>query len=146
MKVILLRDVARIGKQFEICTVPDGHALNFLIPRAMAELATPENLKKVEARRSKIQAENTASHEAFTVLCDKINGTTVTLKAPVNEQGHLFKSIKKEDIAAAIAAEHGAISADVVQLDAPLKEAGEHTITLVSGDQRTEFTLAIVAQ
>ena len=56
MKVILLQDVAKIGKRFETVDVPDGYALNMLIPKRMAEPATPENLKRVDARRTKAAA------------------------------------------------------------------------------------------
>jgi peptidylprolyl isomerase len=62
MKVILLQDVAKIGKRFEVANVPDGYALNQLIPKRMAEPATPANMKKIERR----QAERTASAEAST--------------------------------------------------------------------------------
>jgi len=146
MKVILLRDVARIGRRSQICNVPDGHALNFLIPRGMAEPATPANLKKVEALKSKTDADSTASAEAFEVLCEKIAGATVTLAVPVNERGHLFQSVKREDIARAVENEYGKVSADVVQLAAPIKESGEHTITLSLGDRQVEFIFTIVAQ
>ena len=48
MKVILLKDVAKIGRRFEIKEVPDGYALNKLIPKNMAQFATPENIKRIE--------------------------------------------------------------------------------------------------
>ena len=53
MKVILLKDVAKLGKKYEVKEVPDGHATNFLIPRGLVEIATSGGLKKVELSREK---------------------------------------------------------------------------------------------
>ncbi len=51
MKVILLRDVAKIGKRYEVANVPDGFALNKLIPQGDAQAATPDNVKRVANMR-----------------------------------------------------------------------------------------------
>ena len=47
MKVILLKDVAKIGRRHEVAEVPDGYALNMLIPKGLAKAGTPENIKKL---------------------------------------------------------------------------------------------------
>jgi large subunit ribosomal protein L9 len=57
MKVILLKDVAKMGKKNDIKNVSDGHALNFLIPQGLVEVATPKSLKKVEVIKSREDAE-----------------------------------------------------------------------------------------
>ena len=58
MKVILLRDVAKIGKRFEVKEVPTGHALNFLIPKKLAEPATTEAL-----RRHSVEMKKKTNHD-----------------------------------------------------------------------------------
>lgn len=144
MKVILLQDVARIGKKNDVKEVPDGHARNFLLPRKMAVLASPENLKKVHALKSKKDEDAKHASENFAAALAKLKDVTVQYPAEVNEQGHLFKGIKADDIAKHLQAEGYAVSAEHVSLVAPLKEAGLHTIELVQGGAKGELTLEIV--
>ncbi len=53
MKVILLKDVRKVGKKFETKDVADGFALNFLIPRKLAEVSNVSNSKKMETMKEK---------------------------------------------------------------------------------------------
>ena len=146
MKVILLQDVARIGKRFEVKEVPDGHALNFLIPRKMAEPATAENLKRIAARTQKIAAGKSGTLALFSTLLAALKGQVVEMAVTANEQGHLFKGVKAEDIAQHVSALHGKLSAAQVLLEAPLKDLGEHEIALAEGAERGSFTLKLVAK
>lgn len=144
MKVILLQDVARIGKKHEVKDVPDGHGRNFLLPRKMAMLASPENLKKINAQKSKKDEDAKHAAEHFAAVLSELKDVTVQYPAEVNEQGHLFKGIKADDIAKHLQLEGYAVQAEHVSLLAPLKEAGLHTITLQHGGAKGEFALEIV--
>jgi len=146
MKVILLQDVANVGRRFEVKEVPNGHALNMLIPRRMAEPATPENLKRIEARSAHTAAESAASAETFADVASRIEGTTQTLAIEANEQGHLFKGIKAADIAAFLTGQGFPVVVEQVVHEDPIKETGQHAITLAAGDARATFTLAVVAK
>ena len=53
MRVILLKDVAKVGQKFDVKDVADGYAINFLIPRGLVEAATEANVRKVEGRKKK---------------------------------------------------------------------------------------------
>lgn len=145
MKVILLQDVARIGRRFEVKDVPDGHALNFLIPRKLAEPASRENVKNLEARKNKAAVTQAGAEEAFKATCEKLAQSGLTLALSANEKGHLFQGVKAEDIATHVSKEVGPLLPNQVVLDAPLKEVGEHTVTIVSGDEKGDFTLTITA-
>lgn len=146
MKVILLQDIARIGKRFEVQDVPTGHALNYLIPRGMAKPATSENLKNITEQKRKSAAETAKADETRAQTFEKLAGTTVEMQVPANEQGHLFKGIKAEDIAAEVSNTIGALAAENIVLDAPIKEVGEHTISLRRGEEEVHFTLNITAK
>lgn len=143
MKVILLRDVAKIGRRFEIKEVPAGHATNFLIPRKLAEPATPEALRKhsVELKKKSIMTER---HDTgFKSVLDSLKDTIIEFAVPANEQGHLFKGVHEADIARHLT-EHGkAVTATDVVLPHPLKEIGEHVITLKSGEVTGTCTIRI---
>lgn len=145
MKVILLQDVANIGKRFEVADVPTGHALNMLIPRGMAEPATPENLKRVEARRTRAATMQSEASATFADVVSKIKGSTQEVAFEANEQGHLFQGLKADLIAGKLGELGFAVTADQVQLSEPLKEVGEHEITLSDGEQKATFTLKVVA-
>lgn len=146
MKVILLQDVARVGRRFDVAEVPSGHALNYLIPRKLALPATPESLKRVEAQKQK-QAERSAlAGQQFDEALLKLSKMNVELPAEANEQGHLFRGIKAEDIAGILSEMGIALVASQIVLDAPIKEVGEHAIKAVSGEKEGNFTLTVVAK
>lgn len=146
MKVILLQDVARIGKRFEVVNVPDGHALNMLIPKRMAEPATPVNLKRLDARSNKIAADKSAAAASFAEVSEKLKDSTQVMAMEVNDQGHLFQGVKAENVAAHLTEAGFAVEAGQVQLSEVLKEAGDHEITVSDGEHTSKFTLKIEAK
>jgi large subunit ribosomal protein L9 len=146
MKVILLRDVARLGKRFSVVEVPDGYALNQLIPKGMAEAATPENLKRVNARTDKQLSNKVNSEAEFAVALTALKATPITITVQANEQGHLFKAVKATDIAAAAAAAGHGIPLDSIALIDPIKSVGDHVIVAKMGGVRGEFTLTVISK
>jgi large subunit ribosomal protein L9 len=146
MKVILLQDVARIGRRFDIKEVPSGHALNYLIPQKIAEPATAENIKRVEARKSKKADDEASAGVKFEEALGKLGSMKIELKVEANEKGHLFKGLKEQDIAGALEENGFTISPSQIVLSAPIKEVGEHTISLASGGVEGVFTLSVVAK
>lgn len=146
MKVILLKDVARIGRRFEVKDVPDGHALNMLIPKGLVQPATPENMKRLNERVGKKEASGATQKETFEATLEALKTASVTMSVSASEQGHLFKSIKATDIAALVSKEIGPLTADQVSLHTPIKSVGSHEITVAFGDRKGTFTLVVTAQ
>lgn len=147
MKVILLKDVARIGKKYEVKDVPDGHALNFLIPNKYAEPATAQSLKSLEKRAEKKASEEGVLAEAFALTLKKLGEEKAKLVAEANEKGHLFSGLHQKEIAEALSANTGTtIEPELVVLEAPIKEVGDHTITLERGDIKGEITIEVIAK
>lgn len=144
MKVILVRDVAKLGRKGQVCEVPAGHATNFLIPRKLALPATPEHMKRHSAETARHALNETHSEESFRALCDALAKTTIIYTAAANEQGHLFKGIHAADIARRIAEEGFAIAESAIVLPHPIKELGTHRIALEQGSLRGECTLEVV--
>lgn len=147
MKVILLQDVAKIGRRFSVVDVPDGYALNKLIPQRLAEPATPANIKRVEARNQKMAASeaNTARefHEAVAALKDK----TVELVADASAEGKLFQALKPQMIVDAVL-EQTKIKLEEawVHTATPVKTTGSHTVLLAEREEQGEFTINVVAK
>lgn len=145
MKVILLQDVAKIGRRFDIVEVPHGYALNKLVPQGLAKEATSENVKQVKARSEHIAAEHAASDEAFAAAAETLAGKTITIAAPANEQGHLFEAVKPDRIVEAIRDAGATVTPQQIHIGTPIKSVGLHTIDLISGDQRHELTVEVTA-
>ncbi len=146
MKVVLLRDVARIGKRHEVKEVPVGHAQNFLIPRQLAIPATPENLKKVQRLMEHTQAGQEKQLVDFRSAVSVLSESPLAVVAEANAQGHLFKGIHAHDIAAAAQLAGHHILPAMVTLEHPLKSTGEHRITLTCGPVTSEIIVAISAK
>jgi len=144
MKVILLQDVAKIGKRGAIVEVPDGYAQNQLIPKRMAEPATPENLKRAQKASSEKAASAEAEATAFLAAVDALKDKTVTIATDVNEKNHLFKAVSVEDVVVAMAAAGVKMSAQSIRFTAPIKEAGTHEVPLVHGEHVATATITVI--
>lgn len=146
MKVILLKDVAKIGKRFDLVEVPNGYAQNMLIPRGMALPATPENVKRAGARKDHTAAVTTATNEVFNDVAARIKGEKVALTVESNEQGHLFMAVKPEMIVEALKEAGYEVTKDQIVLPQPIKALGEFEITLANGKDQVVFTLEVVGR
>ena len=138
-----MRDVAKLGKRFSIAEVPDGYALNKLIPSGMATAATPENLKKVNARADKQTEHKMIEGADFKVAVTNLKATPLSILVDANAQEHLFKSVKAVDIAAAAALAGQAIPVESIKLAEPIKALGTYEIPVAFGDTHDVIMVSI---
>lgn len=143
MKVILLQDVAKIGKRSELVDVPDGYALNQLIPKHMAEPATKSNRKKIEKIQADAQKSEAANQERFTKAAEALQNASIIVEAEANDQGHLFKAVSENDIADAAATAGVDVDSAMIQVGEPIKSTGTHQVSLVRGDSVAEFAIDV---
>jgi large subunit ribosomal protein L9 len=146
MKVILLQDVAKIGRKFEVVTVPDGYALNLLIPKKMAKAATPFNVKNLTAMKDHAEKARGLSKAEFLAAKEILEDKTVDVIASQNEQGHLFAALKTEVILAALRDRGANLEAPMMKLDKPIKTSGPHQISLICGEDKFEVTINVIGQ
>ena len=144
MKVVLLKDVPKLGKKFEIKNVADGHALNSLIPQGLVAVATDAVVKRSEAEKAVIADKRKKEEAELVKNLDAVKALQLQIVAKANPKGHLFSSIHKAEIAAEIRKAGIAIDAEFISLDKPIKEVGEHTIEIVAG-KSAKCKLVIVA-
>lgn len=146
MEVILLKDVAKVGKRFDIVTVADGYALNCLIPRGLAQAATPAARAATLSRKREADA-NKQKHEGEIEKCiSQIDGKTVTIHERANEQGHLFASLHPEKIAGAVYDQLGVtIPAECVQPAEPIKTTGDISVVIGAGKTKGTLIVRVVA-
>ena len=130
MEVILKEDVANLGHRGDVVKVADGYGRNFLLPRKLALQATQANkavieqMKAAAARRSateKVQAEE---------LLLKLQSVALSFTRKSGENGQLFGSVTSADIAGELAAKGFDVDRRKIQLDEPIKQLGEHKVTV----------------
>ncbi len=146
MKVILLKDVPKVGRKFEVKDVSDGYATNLLIPRGMAEKATPQALvelkKQIDSASESQKIQDELLHKNFSSL----KNTLIQIKRPAGDTGHLFAGVKEGDIKDAIEQQLGIVlPKDFIDLEAPLKTVGEHLVKVQSGDHKANIKIVIEA-
>ena len=131
MKIILLKDVRKLGKKYEIKDVADGYALNSLIPSDIAVPATHSYLKLIEAKKKQSALMKEDFKKAFEFAVTKLAQGKLHIKGKVNEKGHLFAGIHADQIIEEFKKETGVIlCSEHFELEKPLKETGDHVIEL----------------
>ena len=144
MKVILLQDVAKIGKRSEVVEVPNGYALNQLIPKRMAEAATSTNEKRIDKLQADAKASDSANEAKFETAHKALSEKKIEISTEVNEKGHLFKAVSESDVVEAAGVAGIDVEAAMIVIASPIKEVGEHTLDLVRGDKKAPFTIEVV--
>ena len=146
MKIILLQDVAKVGKKYDIKNVSDGHALNLLIPKGMAVVATPVATKKVEKLKMEDSAHKKVQEDLLLMNLKAIAGVTLEMKEKANEKGHLFAGIHKDEIITKMKTDkHIDLSPEFIVLENPIKEVGEHMVEIKVKDKTAKLKLVITA-
>ncbi len=102
MKVMLIKDVYKLGRAGDVKRVADGYGRNFLIPQGLAVLATPGALKQVERIRSQAEIRRAEQNQELKGLADEITGVVLTFAAKAGETGKLYGSITTQNVADAL--------------------------------------------
>ncbi len=147
MKVILLKDIVKVGRKYDIKDVADGFALNKLIPGGLAQLATAQAQKNIEVMKSKDLADKRVQGELLLKSLDVIKNLKINLKEKANEKGHLFASVTKERLISEILKTARLnLDPESIKLEKPLKEVGEYKVTVEAMGKKAEFTVVIEAR
>ncbi|HXQ38191.1 MAG TPA: 50S ribosomal protein L9 [Anaerolineales bacterium] len=127
MKVLLLKDVYKLGRAGDIKKVADGYGRNYLLPQKLAVLATAGALKQTEKIRSQAEVRRTELNSELKDLAAQINGLTLVFSAKAGETGKLYGSITTQDVATAIQ-EKARYEVKKQQIDMqPIRNLGEFT-------------------
>ena len=145
MKIILLQDVAKVGRKNEVKDVNDGFARNFLIGQGRAVVATPANLAKVEELKKTKDQQQTETISSVQQLIETLGDKAIKIKALASKEGHLFASFHQKDLAREIKKQFGLdLAEDLIDLPKPLKQLGEHKIALQLGDRQALIKIELV--
>lgn len=144
MKVILKEDIKGVGRKYEIKNVADGYANNFLIPRKLAEFATPEAIKKAEVLKLASDAEIQIKAKLLDKQIEILKDVRVKISKKANDKGHLFEKIHEREITETLKRDARIeIPEEMILIENPIKEIGEHKIRVKSQDKGGEFVLVV---
>jgi large subunit ribosomal protein L9 len=128
MKVLLLKDVYKLGRAGDVKRVADGYGRNFLLPQGMALLATEGALKQSEKIRTEATKKRAALNNEMSSVAEVIKGLTLAFASKAGETGKLYGSITAQDVSDAIKAKTG-IEVKRQQIDLqPIRNLGEHKV------------------
>jgi len=143
MKVLLTRDVEKLGWLGDIVEVKTGYARNFLLPQRVAIVPSEDNIKVLADERAKRAEQRLEEKKKIVSAAETVAGAEVVLAMKANEQGHLFGSVSQRAIAENLRGQGFYVADEVVVLPEHIKEIGTHEVTLryrIPGDggQMTE--------
>ena len=118
------------GKAGEVVNVSDGYARNLLIPKGLAQEATPQNMARLKKTQERIAKKLAEDRESAERLAEILTNTQVEIKAKAGEGGKVFGSVTSKDIADALNAQGFDIDKKKIKLDGPIKELGVTTVEI----------------
>jgi large subunit ribosomal protein L9 len=148
VKVILIKNVKKLGSEGDIVNVADGYARNYLFPKGLAEEATKTNIKKLKEYKKKEEKKAKNEKNDAEKLAQKLKEDKINITAKAGEKGKLFGSITNKDIAE-IVEEKKKIKIDKrkIQLDDPIKDVGEHNIKIkLHPEVEVEISVVVEAE
>jgi large subunit ribosomal protein L9 len=130
MKVMLIKDVYKLGRAGDVKRVADGYGRNFLLPQGMAVLATPGAMKTAERIRSKATERRAILNNEMGAVSEALMKVRISFGARAGETGKLYGSITSQEVVDAIQQKTG-VTVKRQQLDMqPLRTLGEHTVRI----------------
>lgn len=128
MKVILMEDVAKLGRRGEVREVADGYGRNFLIPKKLALSATAGNLKNLEHIRRQQESKAVRVKEDASGLRARVEALTFEVTRQASEEGKLFGSVTAQDVVEFLEANGVKVERRRLALEEPIKAVGEFSV------------------
>ncbi len=144
MKVILTREVAKLGKSGEMKTVSDGYATNFLIPQKLAVPASGGAYRAYQHDIASREEKRKREREEAEIAATRIGSTTLTMGVKVGEGGKLYGSINTQDIAEALGRRGIVVDKHKIDLEQPIKSLGTYKVAVkVFSGMTPEVTIIV---
>lgn len=146
IEIILREHVEHLGDRGQVVKVASGYARNFLLPRKLALVVTPEAKKQIERERAVAEAKESGERAEAQALATKLQGVEIVIPRRVGENETLFGSVTSSDIGEALAALQITVDRRKIQLGDSLKTLGEYKVPVkLFRDVMGELTVKIVA-
>jgi len=143
MKVILLQDIEKLGKKYEIKEVKNGYARNFLIPQGLVKIATDKALEWLKIQKEAGEKKAEQALKTTQEVASTLDGQEVIISVRVGEDGQLFESINVQKIFDELKKMGFNIKKKQIDLAEPIKELGEFPVK-IKFDHNLEPEITIV--
>ena len=131
MQVLLIKDVAGIGRAGQTKNVADGHARNYLLPRGLAVIATSGAVKQAESLKLSAAKREAATLQEAELLANTLNNIQLDFKVKAGANDRLFGAITAEDLAKRLEKDHKIrIDRRKIELDHPIKDLGKRGVPI----------------
>jgi large subunit ribosomal protein L9 len=146
MEVILKEDIVNLGKIGEVVRVRDGYARNYLLPRGLVLVANKRNLKSYEHQKKLVGDQKQKFVRQAQSAAGELAGVSLVIPMKVGEEGKLFGSVTNIQIEKALKAKGLDVDRRKIQLDEPIKTAGDHEVHVrLSADLTVPLKVSVVS-
>jgi large subunit ribosomal protein L9 len=147
MKIILMTDVATLGRRGEVREVATGYARNYLLPRKLAVPATEANLANLETLKRQRVREEERAVAAAQAMATRIAALGLVTRRRVSEDGRLYGSVTAQDVVEFLGGHGIVVEKRRVGLDEPIKALGEYRVPVrVHHDVTAELPVTVAAE
>lgn len=144
MKVILTKDVAKVGKRGEVKELSSGFVRNMLLPKGLAVSATVENIQNFSKGKELEEKKIIEKKTLFLSQKDKLESEGVLFVRKANKEGHLFAGLPAVEIAEEVKAIYKLpLRAENINLAHPIKEIGDHKISISYQGEGAKLLVAV---
>lgn len=137
MKLLLRRDIPKVGLAGDVVEVKDGYARNYLIPHHLAVEPTKANMKRIEEDKRLAEEERRRVRADLEQKAGSLQGVEVTIAAACNPEGHLYGSVGPREIAAALRDEGHDVEPKQVHLHEPIRQLDTVSVPVIFTDDLT---------
>lgn len=147
MKLLLRKDIDKLGLCGDIVEVSAGYARNYLLPHHLALEPTSANLKSIEVDKKVAAQERERIKTVLRQTAERLKGAEVTISAACTPDGHLYGSVGPREISHALMQEGHSVHADQIKMSHNLKEVGAVEVPVVLSDEiRASVKVWVVAE
>ncbi len=146
-EIILLEDIDAVGRRGSLLRVKNGFALNHLIPKGLAVVATVDNMNRLAGLRKKFEADEKVRIAHAKDLSNRLGTVSLTIPMKASDEGHLYGSVSVATLVEKLAAAGHTIEPRAIKLMEPIKEVGVYNVPVVLHDSvKTELKVWVVEE
>ncbi|MHC5108294.1 MAG: 50S ribosomal protein L9 [Planctomycetota bacterium] len=147
MKLLLCKNVDKLGIVGDVVIVKPGYGRNYLVPQGLATEPTETNMRALAEARKIAEAERAHMLAELKALAERIEGVEVIIRARANEQGHLYGSVGPREIAAALEEEGFPVKTEQIILPNPIRQLENNmSVDLKLGDATAAVNVWVVRE
>lgn len=147
MKVLLLKDVRKLGYVGDVVDVKPGYARNYLVPYHLATEPSEENIAAIAEEKKRAAADRAARFKRYQDLIDQLVDVSITIEAAANPEGTLYGSVSARDISKALHEQGHPIDADFILVDPPIRTLDNRMVTIEFTDElKTQVKVWVVRE